>query len=468
MNDSQMSAKGSAAAGKDIFSPVMRAGLILTVVFTALAHGAVEPWSVFVYESITLLLLLTWATKIIMGKRFEINVPKIALPMAALLAIGLAQSVALTDGEGRWMSLSKNVEATRGAVTVLAFLLVSFIIAANFFQTRERLKGLAVFLVIYGLAMALFALVQHVSWNGKFYWLRPNTVSATPFGPFVNHNHFAGYMEMLIPLPIAMILTRAVRGEMRLLAGFAAVAMGIAAITSLSRGGMISLAAEMVFITFVCLGFARKNKAAQKGAAARAHTFRGISGRGRRRDSGGHTGGRLLDRGRRGNQSGHSRPVDRHADRDFSFKPRVGVERHLDHDESQSAARRRAGRIRDGIFDLQRERRVAEGAPGAQRLSASGGRLRHTGRIDRDMVYSYSFSRVPARRLLARPDDCGARARQRRGHVRVARSQRFRFQLAIAFECFAVSASYGRRVKRSCFGEQREHFKCSARRQARR
>ncbi|HEX5731493.1 MAG TPA: O-antigen ligase family protein [Blastocatellia bacterium] len=271
MSDSQTGAKSAAANGKDTLSRIIRAGLLLTVVFTALAHGAVEPWSVFVYESITLLVLLVWATKIILDKRFEINVPKIALPIVALLAIGLAQSVALTDVEGRWLSLSKNVEATRGAVTVLAFLLVSFLMAANFFQTRERLKGLASFLVIYGLAMALFALVQHISWNGKFYWLRPNTVSATPFGPFVNHNHFAGYMEMLIPVPIAMILTRAVRGEMRLLAGFAAVVMGIAAIASLSRGGMISLAAELVFITLICLRLARTNKASERGAA-RART----------------------------------------------------------------------------------------------------------------------------------------------------------------------------------------------------
>ena len=269
------------------------------------------------------------------------------------------------------------MEATRGAVTVLAFLLVSFIIAANFFQTRERLKGLAIFLVIYGLAMALFALVQHVSWNGKFYWMRPNTISITPFGPFVNHNHFAGYMEMLIPVPIAMIVTRAVRREMRLLAGFAAVAMGIAAITSLSRGGMISLAAELVFITFICLRLARANKASQRSAARKkrgtkrrgAHAFRGISGRGGHRDSGGHPGGRLLDRGRRGDQPGHPGPVDRDSDGDFSFESRVGVARHLDYDKSEPAARRRAGRLRDGIFDLQRERRVAEGAPGAQRLS---------------------------------------------------------------------------------------------------
>lgn len=270
MSDSRVSQKRDATDRKDVLSSIIRALFILTLVFTAMAHGAVEPWSVFVYESLTLLLLIVWAAKNVLEKRFEINIPMAALPVAALLAIGLAQSLAVTNAAGRWVSLSKNVEATRGAVTVLAFLLVSFIIAASFFRTRERLKGLASFLVFYGMAMALFALVQHVSWNGKFYWVRPNTISITPFGPFVNHNHFAGYMEMLIAVPIALIVTRAVRREMRLFAGFAAVVMGIAAVTSLSRGGMISLAAELLFITFICIRLARASKASQRGARARA------------------------------------------------------------------------------------------------------------------------------------------------------------------------------------------------------
>lgn len=264
---SQMSSKSK----RDILGRTLAVGFLLAVVFTALAHGAVEPWSVFVFEAIVLVLAAIWAIKIIADKCFVITIPKAALPVAALVLVGLAQSVAFVDGAGRWTSLSKNVEATRGAVTVLIFLLVAFIIAANFFVTRERLLALANFLVIYGLALALFSLIQHFTWNGKFYWLRPNTVSITPFGPFVNHNHFSGYMEMLIAVPVALIVTRAVSREMRLMCGFAAVMMGIAAVMSLSRGGMISLAAEMIFILFVSLKLARKRRqiAGERDARAR-------------------------------------------------------------------------------------------------------------------------------------------------------------------------------------------------------
>src|SRR5206468_401819 len=85
----------------------------------------------------------------------------------------------------------------------------------------------------------------YFTWQGRFYWLRATGYSV--FGPFVNHNHFAGYMAMLVPVPLALIL-KAIRGQARLLYGFAAALMGTAAIVSGSRSGMISLAAAVVLL----------------------------------------------------------------------------------------------------------------------------------------------------------------------------------------------------------------------------
>jgi O-antigen ligase len=81
------------------------------------------------------------------------------------------------------------------------------------------------------------------------------TEVTNPFGPFANHNHFAGYMELLIPIPIALIITRAVTTELRLLFGFAAIVMGLAVVLSLSRGGIISVGAGMLFLIVMSLWF---------------------------------------------------------------------------------------------------------------------------------------------------------------------------------------------------------------------
>lgn len=222
-------------------------GLLLAVIFTGLAFGAVEPWAIFVFEAIVIVLLVLWGIKVLRDGRFRLTIPNVALPVAALVVVGLIQSVAFTGSDGRWMSLSMNVGFTRSALTVLSFLLISLIIACNFFASREKLAVVGHVLVLFGWAVAVFALIQHFTWSGRFYWVRPTLVTSA-FGPFANHNHFAGYMELLIPLPIAMILTRSVSRELRVLYGFAAALMGLAVVVSLSRGGMISLAAMMVFI----------------------------------------------------------------------------------------------------------------------------------------------------------------------------------------------------------------------------
>jgi len=231
-----------------LLDKAIMAGLLLAVVFTALAHGAVEVWSVALFELMTVTLILLWAIKWVVDRRLKITIPRVALPIIALLLYALAQSITVPDGAGGVRSLSLDFEATRRSAGVLFFLIVSFIICANFFVSPKRLRALAFFMVIYGVVMAMFALVQHFTWNGKFYWIVPNTRSASPFGPFVSHNHFSGYMEMLFPLPLALIITRAESREARLFFGFAAAIMVVAAVASLSRGGMISLAATAVFL----------------------------------------------------------------------------------------------------------------------------------------------------------------------------------------------------------------------------
>ena len=223
-------------------------GLLIAIVFTALALGTVESWSLAIFELIIVALLALWAIKVVLDRGVNIRLPQLVLPLFALLGLGLIQSVSFRAADGRRIGLSLDIEATRGTVTVLFFLLASFIIAVHFFNNRGRLRTMANFLAIYGLALAMFSLIQYFTWNGKFYWIRPNTTSIGSFGPFVNRNNFAGYMEMLIPIPVALITTRAVRSELRLFYAFSAALMGLALVISLSRGGMIALAAEMIFI----------------------------------------------------------------------------------------------------------------------------------------------------------------------------------------------------------------------------
>jgi O-antigen ligase len=240
------------------FDNAIRGGLLFCLVFTALAHGAVEPWSVAIFELIIIALIFLWVIRSVAHGEIAVKVPAEALPIAALIVIGLVQSIAHTDSAGRRIGLSMDVEATRRVLPVLFCLFVAFILSSNFFTTRKQLRMLGAFLSFYGLTLSVFAIIQNLTWNGRFYWVR-HTSGTSVFGPFANRNHFAGYIEMLVMVPVALIITRGVRKEVRGLYGFAAVFMGTAVLLSLSRGGTISLAAGMIFLALVSVRMTRKN-----------------------------------------------------------------------------------------------------------------------------------------------------------------------------------------------------------------
>jgi O-antigen ligase len=222
-------------------------GLITAVVFTALARGATSPWSVGIFELIIAILLLFWAIKARIDKR-RASLPPAAIPLMALAVYGWAQCISITDREGRSWSLSMDVEATRTAVTAMSFLLIAFLIASNFYASHRRLRVLSNFLVFYGVTMAVCALLrQHSADHNLLNWLIA-TEDGSVRGTFLNRNHFSGYMELLALIPVPLSLARDLPRQTRLFYGFAAAVMGVAAIGSQSRGGMLSLAAGMTFI----------------------------------------------------------------------------------------------------------------------------------------------------------------------------------------------------------------------------
>ncbi len=233
-------------------------GILVVLCFAALAHGAVESWSIAIVKLLAAVLVLLWSLKIILEKRLVLTIPAAIWPLLSFLLLGLVQSVSF-----RSASLSQDIEATRGTVAIYITVLVMFLLSANFFANRERLRVMVNFLTFFGFALSVFALLQYFTWNGKFYWIRPTLSElGSPFGPFANHNHFAGYLELLLGLPIALIVARAIRREERIFYGFLAAVMGVTLLFSLSRGGMVSLLIELMFIAFLSSRISRQGERA--------------------------------------------------------------------------------------------------------------------------------------------------------------------------------------------------------------
>src|SRR5262249_5459365 len=229
-------------------------GLMSVIVGATLAFGTVEPWSMATFGLLIVTLLVLWGIKGAVSGALKISVPSTALPLVALFLLAVLQSVSFKDSAGKSFSISLDAEATRLTAEIIFALLIAFLLSANFLALPRVMVWFRNFLIFFGLALAVFGLLQYFTWNGKFFWVVELRVQPpSPFGPFVNHNHFAGYLEMIAPIPVALILRRAIRGGLAFLYGFAAAMMGLAIIMSLSRGGMISLIASLMFV--VAFGF---------------------------------------------------------------------------------------------------------------------------------------------------------------------------------------------------------------------
>jgi O-antigen ligase len=220
----------------------IRVGICALVAFTVLAHGAVEPWSEALLEIGAATLFALWGILALCQRQIEIRWTWLFPPLLCLGAFALLQQV---SGLSAYPYATK-IELLKWA----AFLLLVFLTVESF-RTTEELKRFVWFLVSLGFFVSLLAIIQYFTFNGKLYWFRVLHQGGLPFGPFVNHNHFAGFVELVVPLALALLLCGAVPPDKLLLVSLLTVVPISALVLSASRGGIISLLFEFALLGFL-------------------------------------------------------------------------------------------------------------------------------------------------------------------------------------------------------------------------
>ncbi len=223
---------------------VLLYGTFGLLMFGPLAFGAVELWSSFVLETGSVLLMLLWLCKQWVEGELTIEWNPLFLPMAAFSFLILLQIV-LGASAYRHDTASK-------ALLFCAYGLLCFLVGQVLLRSVQARK-IAFILALYGIAIAAFALLQGIAPNGKLYWLRQPTMGGWIYGPYVNHNHYTGLMELLVPVPLVLSLTRLAGDRERIAAGIAAAIMAGTIFLSGSRGGMIAIFVELAVFAVVLL-----------------------------------------------------------------------------------------------------------------------------------------------------------------------------------------------------------------------
>jgi O-antigen ligase len=220
------------------------AGTCGVLLFGPLAFGAVEPWSVFVLELSSLLLFTLWAYRQWTNHQLDVSDHPLYRPMGAFFALAALQLVA---GTTAYRQVTYSHLFLYAAYGMLVFVATQTLHKASQFELMAKL------FTGYGAVVASFAVLEGLAPNGKLYWIWKVEHGGTIYGPYVNHNHYAGLMEMLTPFPLVLAATRFTDGNRKIVVAAIAALMAASIFLSGSRGGMVAFALQILFLGVLLL-----------------------------------------------------------------------------------------------------------------------------------------------------------------------------------------------------------------------
>jgi O-antigen ligase len=218
---------------------ILRIGLFVLFAFSVLAFGAVEVWSQSVLEIGAGILFLWWALVVFRDPEATIQWNPLIWPILGVITIGFVQL---------FLGVTPYRYFTQLELLRFAAYLILFFLSVQAFRSRSDLKKLAWFLILLCFGVSLFGIAQHFTSEGPIYWVRPLRAGGDPFGPYVNRNHFAGFVELTLPIALAMLVFRGIQRDVYPLVGLLAIVPAGALILSGSRGGIVSFAFEIAVL----------------------------------------------------------------------------------------------------------------------------------------------------------------------------------------------------------------------------
>jgi O-antigen ligase len=228
-----------------LLNDALAAGICLLLAFGALAFGGVQEWAMCVLEIGAALLMAVWVARELFDDRLEILPSPLSVPV--FLFAGLVVVQLLLHRTVYWYGTWQK------ALLWAAYAMLGFL-TTQCFRDRVSLKRLSIFFAVFGYLVALLAIAQEFAGNGKIYWVVADQSASRFFGPYSNHAHYAGLMEMLVPFPLVLAMTDFLPGPMRGLYSFAAVIMGSTIFLSKSLGGILAFAVELGVLAILSAG----------------------------------------------------------------------------------------------------------------------------------------------------------------------------------------------------------------------
>ncbi|MEY4386153.1 MAG: hypothetical protein RLY20_1436 [Verrucomicrobiota bacterium] len=216
--------------------------LVLAIlVFGPLATGAVRTLEFLILQGLTVAALLLWVARLWLRPKPTFLMPPFGWAVLAFAAFAVY----------RCSTAELSFVARNELLRVLVYTAV-FFVTINNLHRQETINTVAFTMVFLAMAVAMYGCYQYFTGNNHV-WHFENPYKFRGSGTYINPNHFAGFLELLLPLGIAYTIVGRMKPVLRVLLGYASLVMLAGIGISLSRGGWIAAGGALILFFLVLL-----------------------------------------------------------------------------------------------------------------------------------------------------------------------------------------------------------------------
>jgi O-antigen ligase len=300
-----------------VIDKIVFSGIIFVLIFTQLAFGGVHVWAYSVFEIIVLILFFLFLLNQVVGqyrsskrkgKKAVVTIQWVVTPLniffILIISFIVIQLIPLpsfivkfispltfelkkyayelkhvsNNDSIAWMNLSHYNFATCNELFKLLAYAALYFMVINSVRDQKRINILIYVFVGMGLFQVMYGIVQTYSGSQKIWWWTNNYYKGWVTGTYINRNHLAGFLEMLLPLCFGFVIANIKKSGSRqryqdrsvsrirrfknwlfsgeekpkiILFFFMGIVLGLGLLLAGSRGGIISFGISMFFMIFL-------------------------------------------------------------------------------------------------------------------------------------------------------------------------------------------------------------------------
>lgn len=186
--------------------------IVVILLFSTVAFGGVHELSIYIIRLLVIFSLLLQVALFFSEDNYLGDFyPSIGLPtffFAAFLCLARFQHLFGTRLLQNSIFGTVNAYATYNSFIQLVIYFLFFIACAKVASKQELVERLSSFIVALVFMITLLGLAQRLATSDRILWKSVSSSPTTFFGPFINENHFGGFLGLTFPLVLGLMSYR--------------------------------------------------------------------------------------------------------------------------------------------------------------------------------------------------------------------------------------------------------------------